>query len=787
MPSQKDKKLVLLDSHAILHRAFHALPSFTSPTGEPTGALYGFLSMFLKIINEFNPDYLVACFDLPQPTFRHIAYDKYKAQRPKMDNELIPQIAKSKEILGFFGVPIYEKAGFEADDVLATIVEQVKQKKGLETIIVTGDLDTLQLVQKGIGVYAMKKGIKESVLYDTQAVKDRFGFPPKMLPDFKGLRGDPSDNIIGVPGVGEKTATTLIQNFGSLENVYKKLSKNEEFFKKVGITPRIINILKENKEEALFSKELAETRGDVPISFSLSDSAWMTNFDIEKIKNFFQESGFRSLLTRLPTGQAGLPSKMVYQGEKNNTEEESLSEEKKQEIKIAFWLLDSRRTNPSISDVLDFARTDSVEDAKKILWQEIKRTGLENLFLNIERPLVKVLDEMSKNGFLLNTQYLQKLSVDYHKKLEKIQKDIWKLAGGEFNISSPKQLSEVLFQKMGISSKGIRRTGQGTLSTRFSELEKIKDRHPVVKKIFLYRELAKLTSTYIDNLPNLTDANSRIHTHFNQAGTVTGRISSSEPNLQNIPTRTDLGKVVRSAFVAPKGWKIVSFDYSQIELRVAASLSGDKKLKEAFLRGDDIHTKVASEVFNVPFEKVDREMRRRAKIINFGIIYGMGINSLKKNLECSKEEAENFYNEYFSDFSGMKKYMEDTRKKVKRNGFAETLFGRRRYLPEIQSPIIFIRKEAERMAVNAPVQGTAADVMKIAMVRVDELIKKEFSKSVKMILQVHDELLFEVKNDTIKKVAHSIKKEMEKEDVLGVPILVDILIGDNWGEIKKYA
>ncbi|MBU1091881.1 DNA polymerase I [Patescibacteria group bacterium] len=777
MPSKKEKVLVLLDAHAILHRAFHALPSFTSPTGEPTGALYGFLSMFLKIISELKPDYLVACYDLPEPTFRHIAYEKYKAQRPKMDRELIPQIGKSKEILGFFGVPIYEKAGFEADDVLATIVAQVKKEKELKTIIVTGDLDTLQLVQSGVGVYAMKKGIKEAVLYDTEAVKKRFGFSPKMLPDFKGLRGDPSDNIIGIPGIGEKTAEILIQNFGSLDNIYKKLSKDEESFKKAGITPRIINLLKENKEEAFFSKELAETRGDVPISFSFSGSAWLLDFDAEKIKNFFQENGFRSLLARLPSEVTG-PKR------KTDTGEGLLSEEQKEELKVAFWLLDSRRVNPSLDDIFNFTKTDSIEDVKKILWQAIKKDNLENLFLNIEMPLIRILSEMSEKGFLLDIPYLKKLSVEYHKKLEKIQSDIWKLAGEEFNINSPKQLSEVLFQKMGISSKGVRRTGQGTLSTRFSELEKIKEAHPIVKEIFLHRELAKLTSTYIDNLPNLTDAESKIHTVFNQTGTVTGRLSSSEPNMQNIPTRTSLGKVVRCAFVAPKGWKIVSFDYSQIELRVAASLSGDKKLKEAFLRGDDIHTKVASEVFNVPFEKVDREMRRRAKIINFGIIYGMGINSLKKNLECSKEEAETFYNEYFSDFSGMGKYMEDTKEKVRENGFAETLFGRRRYLPEIKSPIIFIRKEAERMAINAPIQGTAADIMKIAMVRVDELIKKKFPKSVKMILQVHDELLFEVKDDIIKKATRSIKEEMEKEDSLDAPILVDVLIGDNWGNIK---
>lgn len=784
MVAKKEKTLVLLDAHAVLHRAFHALPSFTSPSGEPTGALYGFLSMFLKIVSEFNPDYLVVCYDLPEPTFRHIAYDKYKAQRPKMDNELIPQIDKSKEILGFFGVPVYEKAGFEADDVLASIVEQVKNEKGLKTIIVTGDLDTLQLVNKNVGVYAMKKGIKESFLYDPKAVEDRFGFTPKMLPDFKGLRGDPSDNIIGVPGIGEKTATILIQNFGTLENLYKQLDKDESVFEKKGIKSRIINILKENKEEALFSKELAETRNDVPITFSLSGSVWPSGFDAEKIKQFFQDNGFKSLLARLSNKEIISVEEFPKQDKKRENNK-PLSEQDEMELKVAFWLLDSRRINPSLGDIFDFVKTDSVNEAKKVLLEQIKQDGLYDLFLNTEKPLIGILSEMSEKGFLLNKPYLKKLSVDYHKKLKVLEKNIWKLAGKEFNINSPSQLSEVLFQEMGISSKGVRKTGTGMFSTRFSELEKVKGAHPIVKDIFSYRELSKLTSTYIDNLPNLTDKESRIHSIFNQTGTVTGRISSSEPNLQNIPTRTDLGRVIRRAFIAPKGCKIAAIDYSQIELRVAASLSGDKKLKEAFLKGEDIHTKVASEVFNVPFEKVDKEMRRRAKIINFGIIYGMGINSLKKNLGCSKQEAETFYNEYFSDFSGMAEYIEKTKKSVEKTGFTKTLLGRRRYLPEINSPVFFLRTEAQRMAVNAPVQGTAADIMKMAMVKVAETLKKDFSDSVKMILQVHDELLFEIKNDTIKEATRVIQETMEKEDILGVPLRVSVLIGDNWGEMKE--
>lgn len=779
--SSKKKTLVLLDSHAILHRAFHALPSFTSSKGEPTGALYGFISILLKIIKDLKPNYLVACYDLPEPTFRHVFYKEYKAKRPKMDDELSSQIEKSKELMCLFGVPVYEKGGFEADDVLATIVEQMKGQQKIKTIIVSGDLDTLQLVQPGVGVYMMKKGINETILYDEKAVKDRFGFMPKLLPDFKGLKGDPSDNIIGVPGIGDKTAQNLIQHFGTIESIYKKLKKDEKAFEKAGIKPRIINILKENEEEALFSKVLATTRRDVPIKFSVVDSAWPTNFERGKVEEFFREYGFRTLLIRL---NSALPKDLGVEPPSGGSTPPDTSLEK--ETKLAFWLLDSRRINPGIKDIMIFTGTDTPEKAYEVLMEEIKKKNISELFFDIEKPLIDILEGVEKNGILLDVDYLKNLSGDYHKRLNILQKKIWQLAGEEFNINSPKQLSEILFEKMNILNKGVRKTSQGAFSTRFSELEKIQDRHPIIKEIFVFRELAKLTSTYVDNLPKLVDKKNRLHTSFNQTGTATGRLSSSEPNLQNIPTRTDFGRAVRTAFVAPKGWKLVSFDYSQIELRVAASLSDDKKLIEAFREGEDIHTRVAAEVFNVPLDKVNKEMRRRAKVINFGIIYGMGVNSLKKNLGCSRGEAEVFYNEYFHDFSGMRDYMEKVKKETRIHGFTSTFFGRQRFLPEIKSPVVFIRKEAERMATNAPIQGTAADVMKLAMVKVDKSIKeKKLSSKARIVLQIHDELLFEVKNDTIEEVVSIIKEAMESVSLPKVLLLVDVLVGPNWGAMKK--
>jgi len=781
MAKGKKKTLVLLDSHAILHRAFHALPNFTSPDGQPTGALYGFTAMILKIISELEPDYLAATYDLPEPTFRHNFYEKYKAHRPKTSDELSPQIDVSKKILEAFGIPFFESKGFEADDILATIAELLKSKKDIKTTIVTGDLDTLQLVRPGVEVYTMRKGMKDTVTYNEKAVRQRYGFGSKLLPDFKGLMGDPSDNIIGVKGIGEKTAKILIENFGTLEKLYKSLKKDKKSFEKAGIKPRIINLLLENEEEAFFSKTLAEARKDVPLDFSLSSALWSKNFDKEKLEKLFNQFGFRSLLNRLPLNgdaETGSPAEdTILQDDQPELE---------QEIKIAFWLLDSRRTKPTTEEILSFVGTNSLSEVKKSLLKQLEEEGLLKLFTDTEEPLIPILKKMEEHGVLLDINYLKNLSKDYHKKLVVLEKKIWKIAGTKFNINSPKQLGEVLFEKIKIKSTGVRRTSTGVLSTRFSELLKIENRHPVIKEIFKYRELQKLTSTYIDALPPLVDSKNRLHTSFNQAGTTTGRISSLKPNLQNLPVRKGFGQAVRCAFVAPKGYSLISFDYSQIELRVAAFLSGDKKLKTAFRKGEDIHARVASEVFNVDIDKVDKEMRRRAKVINFGIIYGMGINSLAKNLDCSREEARLFYDEYFNDFSGMSDYLSKVVDEAAQKGYTETLLKRRRYIPEIVSPIEHIRKEAERMAVNAPIQGTATgDIIKMAMVKIGRfLADKKQESGINMILQIHDELLFEVRNDIIKETVKNIRNIMEFENLMDIPLIVDVSAGSNWGKMK---
>lgn len=736
MVDDKRKILVLIDAHAVLHRAFHALPNFTSARGEPTGALYGFSAFLLKIIKELEPDYLAACYDLPEPTFRHVAYEEYKAKRPEMEDALASQINRSRDILEAFNIPVYDSPGFEADDVLGTIVEQIKKTQDtrhkIQVIIASGDLDTLQLVDNDdVVVYTLSKGIKDAVVYDEKAVKERFGFEPGLLPDFKGLKGDPSDNIIGVQGIGDKSASELIKKFGSLEDLYKKIKKGKESLEKKGIKPRIIKLLEENEEEAMFSKTLAEIRRDAPVDFSLEKSEWQKGFDEERAKSSLQKFGFKSLIERLPRSDLG------------KSEEGALFEKMKDQVP-------------------------------------------EKLFYEVELPLLKILKEMQERGILLDIDYLNKLSKEFHGELEKLEKKIWDLAGEEFNINSPKQLSEVLFEKMELKTKGLKKTSTGSYSTNISELMKLKGEHPIIDDIVSYREFAKLVSTYVDNLPKMADKSNRLHTTFDQAGTATGRISSKDPNLQNIPKRTELGRKIRKAFIAGKGFKLVTFDYSQIELRIAAILSKDKKMLSVFKEGGDIHDAVASEIFGVPVGKVTQEMRRRAKIIDFGIIYGMGINAIKANIGCTREEAQSFYDEYFKDFKGMADYIENIKKSAREKGYTETLFGRKRYFPDINSPIDYIRKEAERMAINAPIQGTAADFIKLAMVKTDEYLKKENLKGkVRLLLQIHDELLFEIEEGAVPEIVQQIIKIMEGVYKNEVPIKVNASAGKNWDELKE--
>ncbi len=779
------KTLILLDAHAIIHRAYHALPGFMSSTGEPTGASYGLSTMIMKIIKDLKPDYIVGCFDLPQPTFRHEAYKEYKQGRAKAEDDLVHQIKRSRDIFAALSIPAYELAGFEADDLLATIVEKMKNEKDLRIIIASGDMDTLQLVDDDrVLVYTLKKGINDTILYDEKAVVARFGFVPKLLPDYKGLRGDPSDNIIGIHGIGEKTATTLITNFGTIENIYKKLKvdakKEYQVFREKGITPRIIKLLEEGEEEALFSKTLATVRRDAPIEFSLPEKVWRENFEPAQAEKLFAELEFRALRDRLHE-LIGVERPPALPDE-NLLPEVAVDPTEFKHAQIALWILNSDMTTPSLEDMLYYTKKRSFAEAFAELEAEIGKQGLGGVYRDVELPIIPVIEEAQKYGILVDTKHLEKLSVKYHKTLDEITARIYAHAGGEFNMNSPKQLGEVLFDKMGLATKGLKKTEGGARSTRESELVKLRNVHPIIEDILLYRELQKLLSTYIDNLPQLIGEDGRVHTTLNQAGTTTGRMSSTNPNLQNIPVRGEMGAAIRSAFVAPKGSTLLACDYSQIEMRVLAALSGDEHLLEIFRTGTDVHTSVASRVFKVPEKDVTAEMRRRAKVINFGIVYGMGVNALKENLGSTRAEAQEFYDNYFITFPKIAAYFEEVKANAKKDGFTTTYFGRRRSFAGIKSAIPFIRASAERMAMNAPLQGTAADIIKIAMKKAhDGLAKAGLSDKAHLLLQIHDELLYEVTEDSVKEAREVIEYAMEHAVEFPVPTTVSVFEGPQWG------
>jgi DNA polymerase-1 len=791
------KRLVLLDTHAIIHRAYHALPEFMNSKGEPTGAIYGLATMLFKIISELSPDYIVACYDLPKKTFRHEAYDGYKAGRAKTDDALVAQLIRSREFFTAFSIPMYECEGFEADDLLGTISTHiVKNNEPIDVIIASGDMDTLQLVDDArVRVYTLKKGINDTILYDEEKVIERFGFKPVYLPDYKGLRGDPSDNIIGIKGIGEKTATTLIGAFGTIEELYRVIKKDPERVRALGITTRVVDLLISGEDEALFSKTLATIRRDAPIHFSTPTTTWKENLHTETIAQFFQTMEFRSLQNRLTALLSG--------GENTAEEKEAPAQplvvtEGDEELfihaQIALWLLDSDKTDPRLEDIFAYTKKQTLREALSILEERIEKESLLYVYREIELPIVPIIKEMETSGILLDTAYLSKLSKEYHSDLSKLEKEIWKLSGKEFNVNSPKQLGEVLFDDMGLSVKGMKKSAGGARSTRESELEKLRDLHPIIGKILEYRELQKLLSTYIDTLPDTLLGDGRLHARFIQTGTTTGRFSSSNPNLQNIPIKSERGKNIRRAFIAEKGYVLASFDYSQIELRVAALLSQDEYFIKAFRDGRDIHQAVAMKVFGVGENEVTHDMRRRAKVINFGILYGMGVTALRANLGTDRKEAQAFYDNYFAQFPSIAGYLESIKNFAKKHGYTETLFGRRRYFPGIKSNIPFMKAMAERMATNAPIQGTAtADIIKIGMKRAhDELVKAGIISGVRLVLQVHDELVYEIKEELLDQAKGLIENAMKNaipneflENLEPVPLQVSSDTGRNWGAMKE--
>lgn len=739
MVEKKMKTLILIDGHALLHRAYHALPPLSTGQGELVNAVFGFFSILLKVLKDIRPEYIVATFDLAGPTFRHEKFEEYKATRVKAPDELYAQLKRVKEILGAFNIPFFEKEGFEADDLIGTIACQIKkEKQKIETIIVTGDLDTLQLVDETTKVFTLKKGVKDTILYDVKAVKERFSLEPEQMNDYKGLKGDPSDNIPGVPGVGEKTASELLKKYGSLEKLYEQIASSGK--QKKEKNKKLYDKLLEFKDQAFFSKYLATIKTDAPIKFNLKDAV-ARDFEKEEVIKLFKELGFYSLVNRLPEdfGRGGA-------GE--TKENETVESEVFEKIEQAY-----------------------------------RDGALSPNIFELEKKLAPVISQMQKNGIKINVSILKRLGGEIAQKIGELEEKIFVLAGCHFNIASPQQLSDILFNKLNISVKGLKKTPGKVISTAASELLKLQGEHKIIDLILEHRELAKLKNTYVDTLPELLGPDGRLHTTFDQLGAVTGRLSSKNPNLQNIPIKSKWGNEIRKAFVAEKGNKLLAGDYSQIELRIVACLARDQKMIEALKSGHDIHSITAAEVFEVRPEEVSAQMRKLAKVLNFGVIYGMSVRGFAQAAKMNNERAKEFIEKYFAEFSGVARFIEKTKREAAEKGFVQTLFGRKRFIPEINSSAWNLRASAERMAINMPVQGTAADLIKMAMV---EIAKDQWlSANGKMLLQVHDELIFEVAEDKVDEAAREIKKIMENIHKLDVPLLVEMETGDNWGEMNK--
>ncbi len=921
MPTKQ--KLLIIDGNALIHRSFHAIPPLSNNKGEPVNAVYGFATTLLKAWKELKPTHIAATFDLRGLTFRHEEYKDYKATRVAAPDELYAQIPTVKELVRAFDIPIYEKQGFEADDMIGTITKQAP--KNVERIILTGDMDTMQLVDDKTLVYTLRKGMSDTALYTEAAVHERYGLRPDQIIDYKALRGDPSDNIPGVKGVGEKTATELLQQFGTLEKLYTELADKTK--KAMAIRESTREKLLMYKNDAFMSKSLATIKRDVPIDFAL-DGAAIHTYDRDKVVALFKDLNFVSLVHKLPeiktppaAKQAAFDLAMSAPAPKKeghdytlvndeatwkrflhlleaqkvfavDTETTDLNPWEAKLLGLSFswktgqgwyvpvrirdgsygagvakdeWLEQLRPIleNPKIEkvghnmkfdaeilklndvilaplsfdtmlasyvlnagtrqhslDALAFTEFGyemmpitsligpkgknqltmesvpleklswySSEDADFTwrLYEKLKprlaEQKITKLFEEIEMPTAAVLVDMELTGITVDTDFLAEMGKTMRANLKKIEQKIYDLAGREFNINSPRQLKDILFDKLKISTEGIGRTKTG-FSTAADQLEKMKDAHPIIPLISQQREFSKLLSTYIEALPAMVNPKTgRVHTDYNQAVAATGRLSSNNPNLQNIPIRTDVGAEIRKAFVAQRGYRLLSADYSQIELRIIASMAKDEAMIASFQKGEDIHARTAANINGVPLDTVTHQMRRAAKAVNFGIIYGLGYVGLSQGEGISRQEAKEFIAKYFAIHTNIKKWLDTTKKIAHQQGYVETLFGRRRYFPEINSSNGMLIASAERQAINAPIQGTAADLMKLAMIHVHAGLSKVSQES-KLLLQVHDELVVEAPMDDVEKVSKFLKETMEKVYKLDVPIGVDVGVGKNWGEAK---
>lgn len=878
--SSKRKLLVLIDGNAIIHRSYHALPPMATKSGESVHAVYGFAMTLFSVIEKFKPDYIAASFDLPGGTFRDELYAEYKATRAAAPDDLYAQIPKVKELVQAMNIPIYELPGYEADDCVGTLARQ-GETVGTDVVIVTGDTDTLQLVTDHVKVYTLRKGLKDMVLLGVPEVTEKYGFPPERLIDYKGLRGDPSDNIPGVKGIGEKGATDLIREFGSLEDIYASLER---------VRPKVREKLEADREMAFLSKKLGTIDSSAPVRLALDECA-THDFNRETIENFLRSLDFYSLLKRIPGGTgvttpgvtagnmarrvskktksidtgdgvekwighlspdpvaaviiekdaslfggAGLESVGLASGDSAveviwNASTESvlaafLADPDRKKITIDSktmmhglanigWKLSGISHDVLLSAYVlhaghrsdietlvmeetgkDWASLSLSEKAGTVhkiahsLAERIEALAREQggehtvatLLRDIELPLTSVLFAMEETGVLLDPAVFQKLSEEIDASVKKLEREVYAFAGKEFNLNSPKQLADVLFVDLAIPTDGIKKNKTG-YSTASTELEKLRAEYPIIRLIEEYRETFKLKTTYVDVLPGLVKSDGRLHTTYRQDVAATGRLSSIDPNLQNIPIRTVLGARIRDGFIAPAGKKLVGADYSQIELRIAAHLSNDPEMIRAFQNGEDIHRATAALVHGLKPEDVDDSLRREAKALNFGIIYGMGAYGLASATDMDQKKAAEFIKAYLKKFSGVAKYMDDMRAFAHERGYVETALGRRRTLPEIQSTNAALVRGAERMAINMPIQGLAADIMKLAMLAAHRLVQEKYPNSAKLLLQIHDELIAEVDEGQAEAFALDLRKTMENVYELSVPLAVSVEIGNNWGEI----
>jgi len=913
-------KLVLVDGHALAYRAFFALPvdGFSTSEGELTNAVYGFSMMLLRTLQEEKPDYVAVTFDAPAATFRHEEFAEYKAHRPPMREEMRSQMERIRQVVETLNIPIFEVPGYEADDLIGSLARQASDEQ-LDTIIITGDNDALQLVSPQVKVVTPgghRQRFSDPKVYDEEAVKEKYEIHPRMLVDYKGLVGDKSDNIPGVAGVGDKTARSLIQTYGTVEEIYEHLDEIE--------STRARKALVGQKEQALLSKHLATIVTDVPITLDL-EKCRTSDFDRDRVTTLFRELDFRSLVQRLPISDREEAQQMTFFAQEPLTGADSIAVTTEEELNslvsrlsessrfaldvettspdamkadlvgfsfaaefgeafyvpvghllpgdtgaqlpmalvverlrpvlenpkiakaahnakydltvlarhgirvqgldvdtmIAAYLLDpSRRryrlkdlawsklgmemtpitdligkgrdritmAQVSIADAAAYAGADADATSRLVgvLEDELRQQEQWGLFREVEMPLVEVLMDMEMTGVALDTEELMQISRIFHQRIVALEKEIQGLACHPFNISSTQQLAVVLFEELGLPVQAKTKTGY---STRASVLEGLRELHPIIDLILEHRQLTKLKSTYVDALPLLLNRETgRVHTSYNQTGTVTGRMSSSDPNLQNIPIRTELGRHVRAAFVAQEGWLLLGADYSQVELRILAHISQDPNLLGAFARGEDIHASTASAILQVPLSEVTPAMRRLAKTINFGIIYGMGEYGLAQRTELSLEEAREFIAHYFERYERVKDYVERTKREAHERGYLSTLLGRRRYFPELQATSQThggMKRAAEREAINMPIQGSAADILKIAMIRLHRALEKR-NLGARMILQVHDELVVEVPQEELDAVSHLVRSVMEKAWDLDASLKVDVAVGRNWEQMKPY-